>query len=208
MTACRSCRRSAYVDRLGCSIDLYCALRCFNPTPYMYFFNFGVTLMWSAVRRKCWCALKTTDLPDIAGTCLRARPKSRSGVLEEDLLSDEQEIAEHLMLIDLGRKSIIGRVSKSVRSEKLTEKMAAERYSNVMHIVSNVAGQLKEGLTAMDALRAILPAGTLSGVPKIRAMEIIDELETTGQARCLRWRGRLLRLERHMDTAGLPSAPQ
>mgnify|MGYP000414386456 CR=1 FL=1 len=92
-----------------------------------------------------------------------------------DLLSDDKEIAEHLMLIDLGRNDT-GRVSE-IGSVKLTEKMVIERYSNVMHIVSNVTGELKAGLTAMDALRAILPAGTLSGAPKIRAMEIIDELE-------------------------------
>ncbi|MDK6792822.1 chorismate-binding protein, partial [Escherichia coli] len=85
--------------------------------------------------------------------------------LEDDLLSDDKEIAEHLMLIDLGRNDV-GRVS-STGSVRLTEKMVIERYSNVMHIVSNVTGQLREGLTAMDALRAILPAGTLSGAPKI-----------------------------------------
>ena len=125
-------------------IDLYRALRCINPTPYMYFFNFG--------------GFHVADL-----------------ALEQDLLSDAKEIAEHLMLIDLGRNDV-GRVS-TTGSVRLTEKMVIERYSNVMHIVSNVTGQLKTGLSAMDALRAILPAGTLSGAPKVRAMEIIDELE-------------------------------
>jgi len=111
----------------------------------------------------------------IAGTRPRGATEEADHALEVDLLSDDKEIAEHLMLIDLGRNDV-GRVSE-VGSVKLTEKMVIERYSNVMHIVSNVTGHLKQGLTAMDALRAILPAGTLSGAPKIRAMEIIDELE-------------------------------
>src|SRR5690606_4931452 len=95
--------------------------------------------------------------------------------LEQQLLADGKQGAEHLTLIDLGRNDT-GRVS-DVGAVTLTEKMVIERYSNVMHIVSNVTGELKSGLSAMDALRAILPAGTLSGAPKIRAMEIIDELE-------------------------------
>src|SRR5690606_15719332 len=130
------------------------------------------------------------------------RPRGARGgadrALEQDLLSDAKELAEHLMLIDLGRNDV-GRVSNT-GSVKVTEKMVIERYSNVMHIVSNVTGQLKSGLSAMDALRAILPAGTLSGAPKVRAMEIIDELEPVkrgiygGAVGYLAWNG-------NMDTA-------
>ena len=111
----------------------------------------------------------------IAGTRPRGATEEEDLALEQDLLADAKEIAEHLMLIDLGRNDV-GRVAE-IGKVQLTEKMVIERYSNVMHIVSNVQGQLKPELNAMDALRAILPAGTLSGAPKIRAMEIIDELE-------------------------------
>jgi anthranilate synthase component 1 len=134
----------------------------------------------------------------IAGTRPRGTNEEADLALEQDLLADAKEVAEHLMLIDLGRNDV-GRVA-STGSVKLTEKMVIERYSNVMHIVSNVTGQLKSGLSAMDALRAILPAGTLSGAPKIRAMEIIDELEPVkrgvygGAVGYLAWNG-------NMDTA-------
>ncbi|HBZ94477.1 MULTISPECIES: anthranilate synthase component I [unclassified Pseudomonas] len=157
-------------------IDLYRALRCINPTPYMYFFNFGD---FHVVGSSPEVLVRVEDglvtVRPIAGTRPRGASEEADKALEEDLLSDAKEIAEHLMLIDLGRNDT-GRVSQ-VGSVKLTEKMVIERYSNVMHIVSNVTGQLKPELSAMDALRAILPAGTLSGAPKIRAMEIIDELE-------------------------------
>src|SRR5690606_31361230 len=134
----------------------------------------------------------------IAGTRPRGVNEEADLALERDLLSDAKELAEHLMLIDLGRNDV-GRVS-TTGSVKVTEKMVIERYSNVMHIVSNVTGQLKPGLSAMDALRAILPAGTLSGAPKVRAMEIIDELEPVkrgvygGAVGYLAWNG-------NMDTA-------
>src|SRR5690606_35678623 len=134
----------------------------------------------------------------IAGTRPRGANEEADLALERDLLSDAKELAEHLMLIDLGRNDV-GRVS-TTGSVKVTEKMVIERYSNVMHIVSNVTGQLKPGLSAMDALRAILPAGTLSGAPKVRAMEIIDELEPVkrgvygGAVGYLAWNG-------NMDTA-------
>ncbi|HHJ4328645.1 TPA: anthranilate synthase component I family protein, partial [Klebsiella pneumoniae] len=111
----------------------------------------------------------------IAGTRPRGASEAADLALEQDLLSDAKELAEHLMLIDLGRNDV-GRVAQT-GSVKVTERMVIERYSNVMHIVSNVTGRLQSGLNAMDALRAILPAGTLSGAPKVRAMEIIDELE-------------------------------
>ena len=140
---------------------------------------------------------KVTVRP-IAGTRPRGRDEAEDLALEKDLLADPKELAEHLMLIDLGRNDT-GRVSE-IGSVKLTEKMAVERYSHVMHIVSNVVGTLKEGLSAVDVLRATFPAGTLSGAPKIRAMEIIDELEPVkrgiygGAVGYLSWTG-------NMDTA-------
>ncbi|MDT4822809.1 Anthranilate synthase component 1 [compost metagenome] len=180
-------------------IDLYRALRCFNPTPYMYFFNFGD---FHVVGSSPEVLVRVEDglvtVRPIAGTRPRGATEEADVALEEDLLSDAKELAEHLMLIDLGRNDV-GRVS-STGSVKLTEKMVIERYSNVMHIVSNVTGQLKEGVSAMAALRAILPAGTLSGAPKIRAMEIIDDLEPVkrgvygGAVGYLAWNG-------NMDTA-------
>jgi len=164
------------IDFKAAPIDLYRALRCFNPTPYMYFFNFGdFHVVGSSPEVLVRVEDNLVTVRPIAGTRPRGASEEADRALEDDLLSDDKEIAEHLMLIDLGRNDV-GRVS-STGSVRLTEKMVIERYSNVMHIVSNVTGQLREGLTAMDALRAILPAGTLSGAPKIRAMEIIDELE-------------------------------
>ncbi|TBU88649.1 anthranilate synthase component I [Phytopseudomonas dryadis] len=157
-------------------IDLYRALRCINPTPYMYFFNFGdFHVVGSSPEVLVRVEDNLVTVRPIAGTRPRGASEEADLALEQDLLSDAKEVAEHLMLIDLGRNDT-GRVSE-IGSVKLTEKMVIERYSNVMHIVSNVTGELKRGLSAMDALRAILPAGTLSGAPKIRAMEIIDELE-------------------------------
>ncbi|MDV7212517.1 anthranilate synthase component I [Azotobacter beijerinckii] len=180
-------------------IDLYRALRCFNPTPYMYFFNFGD---FHVVGSSPEVLVRVEDglvtVRPIAGTRPRGASEEADLALEKDLLSDAKELAEHLMLIDLGRNDV-GRVADT-GSVKLTEKMVIERYSNVMHIVSNVTGHLKDGLTAMDALRAILPAGTLSGAPKIRAMEIVDELEPVkrgvygGAVGYLAWNG-------NMDTA-------
>jgi anthranilate synthase component 1 len=134
----------------------------------------------------------------IAGTRRRGHNAAEDAALEADLLADPKEIAEHLMLIDLGRNDV-GRVAQ-VGSVELTEKMLVERYSHVMHITSNVTGQLREGLSAMNVLRAALPAGTLSGAPKIRAMEIINELESEkrgiygGAVGYLAWNG-------NMDTA-------
>ncbi|MBP8202603.1 MAG: anthranilate synthase component I [Pseudomonas sp.] len=180
-------------------IDLYRALRCINPTPYMYFFNFGdFHVVGSSPEVLVRLEDGLVTVRPIAGTRPRGANEEADLALEADLLSDAKEVAEHLMLIDLGRNDV-GRVA-STGSVKLTEKMVIERYSNVMHIVSNVTGQLKEGLSAMDALRAILPAGTLSGAPKIRAMEIIDELEPVkrgvygGAVGYLAWNG-------NMDTA-------
>ncbi|MCQ4316668.1 anthranilate synthase component I [Stutzerimonas zhaodongensis] len=180
-------------------IDLYRALRCFNPTPYMYFFNFGdFHVVGSSPEVLVRVEEGLVTVRPIAGTRPRGANEEADLALEKDLLSDAKELAEHLMLIDLGRNDV-GRVAEN-GSVRLTEKMVIERYSNVMHIVSNVTGQLKAPLTAMDALRAILPAGTLSGAPKIRAMEIIDELEPVkrgvygGAVGYLAWNG-------NMDTA-------
>ncbi len=180
-------------------IDLYRALRCFNPTPYMYFFNFGD---FHVVGSSPEVLVRVEDglvtVRPIAGTRPRGASEEADLALEKDLLSDAKEVAEHLMLIDLGRNDV-GRVSDT-GTVKVTEKMVIERYSNVMHIVSNVTGQLKSGMSAMDALRAILPAGTLSGAPKVRAMQIIDELEPVkrgvygGAVGYLAWNG-------NMDTA-------
>jgi anthranilate synthase component 1 len=134
----------------------------------------------------------------IAGTRKRGKNEAEDIALEKDLLADPKELAEHLMLIDLGRNDV-GRVAKTGTVE-LTDKMIIERYSHVMHIVSNVTGELKDGASAMDVLRATFPAGTLSGAPKIRAMEIIDELEPVkrgvygGAVGYLSWSG-------NMDTA-------
>lgn len=187
------------IDFAAAPIDLYRALRCFNPTPYMYFFNFGD---FHVVGSSPEVLVRVEDglvtVRPIAGTRPRGATEEADLALEQDLLADAKEIAEHLMLIDLGRNDA-GRVSET-GSVKVTEKMVIERYSNVMHIVSNVNGQLKQGLSAMDALRAILPAGTLSGAPKIRAMQIIDELEPVkrgvygGAVGYLAWNG-------NMDTA-------
>jgi anthranilate synthase component 1 len=134
----------------------------------------------------------------LAGTRRRGKTEAQDIALEQELLSDPKEIAEHLMLIDLGRNDV-GRISE-IGSVKVTDKMVVERYSHVMHIVSNVSAKVKAGLTAMDVLKATLPAGTLSGAPKVRAMEIIDELEPVkrgvygGAVGYLAWSG-------SMDTA-------
>ncbi|HHC75257.1 MAG TPA: anthranilate synthase component I, partial [Thiothrix sp.] len=134
----------------------------------------------------------------IAGTRKRGDTEARDKALEKELLNDPKELAEHLMLIDLGRNDV-GRVS-DIGSVTLTDKMFIERYSHVMHIVSNVTGQLLPDMSAMDVLRATFPAGTVSGAPKIRAMEIIDELEPSkrgiyaGAVGYLSWEG-------NMDTA-------
>jgi len=170
-------------QRLSCPfkakpIDLYRQLRILNPSPYMYFLNLDdVTIVGSSPE-----ILTRVDnnniatVRPIAGTRSRGKTAEKDQQLEEDLLSDEKEIAEHLMLIDLGRNDL-GRIAKT-GSVTLTDKMFIERYSHVMHIVSNVVCELKEGMSSIDVLRATFPAGTLSGAPKVRAMEIIDEVES------------------------------
>jgi len=157
-------------------LDLYRALRSLNPSPYMYFLNLGdFHIVGSSPEILARLEDGLVTVRPIAGTRPRGATEAEDRALEAELLSDPKELAEHLMLIDLGRNDV-GRVSE-IGTIKLTDKMIVERYSHVMHIVSNVTGRLRPGLTAIDVLRATFPAGTLSGAPKIRAMEIIDELE-------------------------------
>lgn len=157
-------------------LDLYRALRTLNPSPYMFFLNLeDFHIVGSSPEILARLENDTVTVRPLAGTRARGRSEEQDLALEKELLADPKEIAEHLMLIDLGRNDI-GRVSQ-IGSVQLTEKMAVERYSHVMHIVSNVTGRLLPRMNAIDVLRATFPAGTLSGAPKIRAMEIIDELE-------------------------------
>jgi len=180
-------------------INLYRALRNLNPSPYMYFMNLGDHhVVGSSPEILARLEDGEVTVRPIAGTRRRGYTPEEDRALEIELVNDPKEIAEHLMLIDLGRNDV-GRVAE-IGSVELTDKMVVERYSHVMHITSNVTGKLKEGLDAMDVLRAALPAGTLSGAPKIRAMEIIDEFETEkrgiygGAVGYISWNG-------NMDTA-------
>jgi len=162
------------------SLDLYRALRTLNPSPYMYYLDIDDCKIVGAspeilVRME---DSKMTVRP-IAGTRKRGLTPEEDSDLERDLLSDEKERAEHLMLIDLARNDV-GRVAE-FGSVKVTEKMIVERFSHVMHITSNVEGNLRQELSFIDAMKAALPAGTLSGAPKIRAMEIINELEPSSR---------------------------
>ncbi|HEX4763776.1 MAG TPA: anthranilate synthase component I family protein, partial [Usitatibacter sp.] len=157
-------------------LSLYRALRSLNPSPYMFYYDFGDLHVVGAspeilVRKEG----DTVTLRPIAGTRGRGASREADAALAAEMLADPKEIAEHVMLLDLGRNDV-GRVA-SIGSVKVTEQMTVERYSHVMHIVSNVEGRLRPGLTALDVLRASFPAGTVSGAPKVRAMEIIDELE-------------------------------
>jgi len=157
-------------------LDLYRALRCLNPSPYMYFLNLDeFYIVGSSPEILVRLEDNEITVRPIAGTRPRGASHEQDLALEQELLNDPKEIAEHLMLIDLGRNDT-GRVAK-IGSVKLTDKMIVERYSHVMHIVSNVTGELQADKNAFDVLAATFPAGTVSGAPKIRAMEIIDELE-------------------------------
>ncbi len=180
-------------------LDLYRSLRSLNPSPYMYFLNLDDHhVVGSSPEILVRLEDDEVTVRPIAGTRPRGKTQAEDIALEKELLADPKELAEHLMLIDLGRNDA-GRVSQ-IGSVELTDKMIVERYSHVMHIVSNVTGKLKEKLSAMDVLRATFPAGTVSGAPKIRAMEIIDELEPvkrgiySGAVGYLSWNG-------NMDTA-------
>ena len=158
------------------ALDVYRALRALNPSPYMYFIDLGDTqIVGSSPEVLVRVQQRRVTLRPIAGTRHRGATAAEDRRLEQELLDDPKERAEHLMLIDLGRNDA-GRVCRT-GSVKVTDTMVIERYSHVMHIVSQVEGELADGLGATDAIRSAFPAGTLSGAPKIRAMEIIDELE-------------------------------
>ncbi|MBT8121961.1 MAG: anthranilate synthase component I [Gammaproteobacteria bacterium] len=180
-------------------LDLYRALRHLNPSPYMYYLDLGdFHVVGSSPEILVHLEDDVITVRPIAGTRPRGSDPQEDAALEQDLLADPKELAEHLMLIDLGRNDV-GRVSET-GSVSLTEKMVVERYSHVMHIVSNVIGRIRPGMSPLDVLRATFPAGTVSGAPKIRAMEIIDELEPVkrgvyaGAVGYLSWSG-------NMDTA-------
>ncbi|BBE51930.1 Anthranilate synthase component 1 [Ferriphaselus amnicola] len=157
-------------------LSLYRALRSINPSPYMFYYDMGDHhVVGSSPEILARLEGDTVTVRPIAGTRPRGKTPQQDGELAKELLADPKELAEHLMLIDLGRNDI-GRVAEN-GTVKLTDKMVIERYSHVMHIVSNVEAKLKTGLGAMDVLKATFPAGTVSGAAKVRAMEIIDELE-------------------------------
>ena len=160
--------------------DLYKALRALNPSPYMYYLDLEeCQVVGASPEILIRLEENKVTLRPIAGTRKRGTNPKEDLANEKDLLNDPKEIAEHLMLIDLGRNDV-GRVSE-IGSVNVTDKMIIEKYSHVMHIVSNVEGNLSEDLDYIDALKATLPAGTLSGAPKIRAMQIINELEPSSR---------------------------
>jgi anthranilate synthase component 1 len=161
-------------------LALYRALRSLNPSPYMYFYDFGdMQIVGSSpeilVRQEKRAAEKIVTIRPLAGTRPRGANPEEDERLAKELLADPKEIAEHVMLIDLARNDV-GRIAKT-GSVKVTDSMSIEKYSHVQHIVSSVEGELLDNMSNMDVLRATFPAGTLSGAPKIRAMEIIDEME-------------------------------
>jgi len=156
--------------------SLYRALRRLNPSPYLYYLSMpGFQIVGSSPEVLVRLRDGKVTIRPIAGTRWRGKTPEEDKALAEDLMSDPKERAEHLMLIDLGRNDV-GRIAKT-GAVKVTDSFFIERYSHVMHLVSNVEGEIRDGLDAVDALAAGLPAGTLTGAPKIRAMEIIDEFE-------------------------------
>ena len=180
-------------------LSLYRALRVLNPSPYMYFFNLDDThIVGSSPEILARLEEGHVSVRPIAGTRPRGKTQEEDVALEKDLLSDPKEISEHLMLIDLGRNDV-GRVAE-IGSVELTDHMVVERYSHVMHIVSHVEGRILPDVSALDVLKACLPAGTLSGAPKVRAMELINQFEPVrrgiygGAVGYLGWSG-------NMDTA-------
>ena len=159
------------------AFNLYRALRRLNPSPFLYYLNFdNFSVVGSSPEILVRVRNDIVTIRPIAGTRPRGNTKEQDAELANDLLNDKKEIAEHVMLLDLARNDV-GRVSKT-NSLKVTEKMIIEKYSHVMHIVSNVKGKINSQYDYLDALLAGFPAGTVSGAPKIRAIEIIDELET------------------------------
>ena len=183
----------------ACGVDLYRSLRMINPSPYMYYLHLD-ELKVVGCSPEILVRLEDGEvtLRPIAGTRHRGATQHEDQLLEKNLLADEKELAEHLMLVDLGRNDV-GRIVNP-GTVKVSDMMSIERYSHVMHIVSNVVGDIKEGMTAIDVLKATFPAGTVSGAPKVRAMEIIDELEPekrgvySGAVGYIGWNG-------NMDTA-------
>jgi anthranilate synthase component 1 len=158
--------------------EIYRALRLINPSPYMYFLRCGdATVVGASPEVMVRLEGDRIDLRPIAGTRRRGATEEEDKALADELLADPKERAEHIMLVDLGRNDV-GRVSEP-GSVNVSELMVIERYSHVMHIVSNVRGKLSDGKDSYDVIRACFPAGTVSGAPKIRAMQIIDELEPT-----------------------------
>jgi anthranilate synthase component 1 len=160
-------------------LSLYRALRSLNPSPYMYYYNMGDFHVVGAspeilVRQETTPEGNKVTIRPLAGTRPRAATPEADLATEQELINDPKERAEHVMLIDLARNDI-GRIAKT-GTVKVTEAFAVERYSHVMHIVSNVEGMLKDGMSSMDVLRATFPAGTLTGAPKVHAMELIDQL--------------------------------
>jgi anthranilate synthase component 1 len=158
------------------AFSIYRGLRAINPSPYMYFLDFGdFEIAGASPEPLITVTGRRVATRPIAGTRPRGATVDEDQRMAQELLADEKERAEHVMLVDLGRNDL-GRVCRygSVQVESF---MAVENYSHVMHIVSNVIGELRPGVGALDALRSVLPAGTLSGAPKVRAMQIIDELE-------------------------------
>ena len=157
-------------------IDLYRALRFINPSPYLFFLKLDdLTLIGSSPEVMVRKEENTMELRPIAGTRPRGKTEQEDRALSDELLSDEKERAEHVMLVDLGRNDL-GRVAET-GSVQVNQYMVVEKYSHVMHLVSNVRAQLARGKDAFDVLAATFPAGTLTGAPKVRAMEIINELE-------------------------------
>ena len=157
--------------------DVYRALRVINPSPFMFYVKSpAVTLVGASPEILCRLEGRTVSTRPLAGTRARGKTEAEDLGLEKELLADPKERAEHVMLVDLGRNDL-GKVCEP-GSVEITDLMSIERYSHVMHICSNVNGTLAEGRTALDAVRSVLPVGTVSGAPKIRAMQIIDELET------------------------------
>jgi anthranilate synthase component 1 len=161
-------------------LSLYRALRALNPSPYMFYYDFGDFQVVGAspeilVRQESTPEGQKVTIRPLAGTRARGSSPEEDVARERDLLADPKERAEHVMLIDLARNDI-GRIAKT-GSVKVTESFVVERYSHVMHIVSNVEGVLQDGVSNMDVLRATFPAGTLTGAPKVHAMELIDRLE-------------------------------
>ncbi|MCA9223926.1 MAG: anthranilate synthase component I [Planctomycetales bacterium] len=164
------------VDVQSDPFEIYRTLRVVNPSPFMFFLRTGdVTLVGSSPEIMCRVVDGEVTVRPLAGTRRRGRNEAEDRRLADELLADPKERAEHVMLVDLGRNDV-GRVAQYGTVE-LSDVMVIERYSHVMHITSNVVGKLRDGANAFDALRACLPAGTVSGAPKVRAMEIIDELE-------------------------------